>query len=81
MIQRIMALFLIYSVFRGIINIYKLLGGFYMSSILNATKRELTCQFCPKRRPECTCKKFWKEIYTQNRNSIIKIYHDSKKPQ
>ena len=51
-----------------------------MSSIPNATKRELTCQFCPKRRPECTCKKFWKEVYMQNRDTILKIYHASKEP-
>ncbi len=51
-------------------------------AISNKTKRKLTCQFCPKKgkKLDCRCKKFWKEIYLDNREEILKIYNNSKPP-
>ena len=55
-----------------------ILGGIKMA-ISNKKKRELTCKFCPKLKPGCKCKKFWKTIYLENREEILKIYSSSEK--
>ena len=52
-------------------------------AISNKQKRQLTCQFCPKKgqKPRCECKKFWKEIYHNHRDEILAIYHNGNPPQ
>ena len=49
-------------------------------AISNTTKRKLSCHFCPRYKPGCKCKKYWKGIYRDNREEILKIYHESKPP-
>lgn len=48
-------------------------------SISNKTKRRLTCLFCDKQNKEnCECKKYWKKIYHEHREEILKVYHSQK---
>ena len=55
---------------------YTILGGIINMAITNKQKRQLTCQFCPKKgqRAGCSCKKYWKEVYREHREDILKIY-------
>lgn len=46
-------------------------------AISNRIKRELTCQFCQKQKNGCKCDKYWKNIYRQHREEILKIYHST----
>lgn len=48
-------------------------------AISNRTKRELTCQFCPKQKIGCKCDKYWKNIYREHREEILNIYHTTSK--
>ena len=50
-------------------------------AISNKQKRHLTCQFCPRKKDNCQCKKYWKTIYKENRGKILEIHHSSKPPQ
>ena len=50
-------------------------------SISNKKKRELTCGFCPRQKPGCKCDLFWKNIYRENREKILEIYHKQKTPK
>ena len=50
-------------------------------AISNKIKRELTCQFCKKKKGNCRCNKYWKEVYREHREEILNIYHATlKKP-
>ncbi len=46
-------------------------------AISNAQKRKLTCQFCTRKHGNCRCNKYWKEVYKENREKILEIYHES----
>ena len=50
-------------------------------AISNKQKRQLTCQFCPKRKNNCQCKKYWKIVYAENRDKILEMYHNRNPPQ
>ena len=59
-------------------NLYILfIGGSFMA-ISNVEKRTLTCRFCPKRKPNCKCDKYWKRIYRNHREEILEIYRNNK---
>ncbi len=45
-------------------------------AISNEAKRRLTCQFCSKKGKirDCRCKKYWKIIYNEHRDEILKLH-------
>jgi len=47
-------------------------------AISNKAKRKITCQFCTKKRGNCRCQKYWKEVYKEHREEILDIYHRTK---
>ncbi len=71
------ALVLHFLTFYVIIYVYQFVGGNIMA-ISNAQKRQLTCQFCDKKKDNCQCKKYWKQVYQENRDKILKIYQNSR---
>ena len=46
-------------------------------AISNKNKRKLTCQFCEKQKVGCKCDKYWKNVYREHREEILKLYHST----